>query len=224
MSEGYIPRPYGEFFSWQQNLLDYASSHLADLGLVAGDLTAVSALRGEWEQAFLDNQAKQAAAEAATQLKHDRRRDFEAAIRALVRKLQASPAVDDSERQALGITVRDTQPTPVGPPTTRPVALVDTSQRLRHEIAFADEGTPTRKAKPSGAMGAEIWRAITAAGAAAPVDPSGYTFIALDTSTPYVLDFAGADAGKTAHYILRWVNTRGQKGPWSETVSATIGG
>jgi hypothetical protein len=73
-------------------------------------------------------------------------------------------------------------------------------------------------------MGAEIWRAITAAGAAAPVDPSGYTFIALDTSTPYVLDFAGADAGKTAHYILRWVSTRGQKGPWSETVSATIGG
>jgi hypothetical protein len=60
--------------------------------------------------------------------------------------------------------------------------------------------------------------------AAAPVDPSDYAFIALDTSTPYVLDFAGADAGKTAHYILRWVSTRGQKGPWSETVSATIGG
>jgi len=26
-----------------------------------------------------------------------------------------------------------------------------------------------------------------------------------------------------AHYMLRWVNTRGQKGPWSETASATIG-
>ena len=28
--------------------------------------------------------------------------------------------------------------------------------------------------------------------------------------------------GKTAHYMLRWVKTSGEKGPWSETVSATI--
>jgi hypothetical protein len=34
--------------------------------------------------------------------------------------------------------------------------------------------------------------------------------------------FSGGDGGKNAHYILRWVNTRGQKGPWSEVVSATI--
>ena len=30
-------------------------------------------------------------------------------------------------------------------------------------------------------------------------------------------------ANKVAHYKLRWVNTRGEKGPWSETASATIG-
>jgi hypothetical protein len=47
--------------------------------------------------------------------------------------------------------------------------------------------------------------------------------VALDTRSPYVLDFSGSDGAKNAHYILRWVNTRGQKGPWSETVSATIG-
>ena len=29
--------------------------------------------------------------------------------------------------------------------------------------------------------------------------------------------------GKTAHYTLRWVATTGEKGPWSETASATIG-
>jgi hypothetical protein len=27
---------------------------------------------------------------------------------------------------------------------------------------------------------------------------------------------------QTAHYALRWINTRSQPGPWSETVSATI--
>ena len=37
------------------------------------------------------------------------------------------------------------------------------------------------------------------------------------------LDFAGADGGKTAHYMLRWESTRGEPGPWSDTASATIG-
>jgi predicted phage tail protein len=44
------------------------------------------------------------------------------------------------------------------------------------------------------------------------------------TATPYLTDSAGADAGKTAHYWLRWVNTRGEAGPWSDTISATIPG
>jgi hypothetical protein len=49
------------------------------------------------------------------------------------------------------------------------------------------------------------------------------SLVALDTSSPYLLVHDPADAGKTAHYMLRWVNTRSQPGPWSETVSATIG-
>ena len=34
---------------------------------------------------------------------------------------------------------------------------------------------------------------------------------------------SAADGGQTAHYMLRWVSTSGEKGPWSETASATIG-
>ncbi len=97
---------------------------------------------------------------------------------------------------------------------------VHTSQRLRHVIVFVDELTPTRKAKPAGVMGAEVWVKV---GDPAPTDPSELTFLSLDTRTPYTADYAGGDANKVAHYMLRWVNTRGEKGPWSETASATIG-
>ena len=37
------------------------------------------------------------------------------------------------------------------------------------------------------------------------------------------LQIGAADGGKNAHYILRWVNPKGEKGPWSETATATIG-
>ena len=53
--------------------------------------------------------------------------------------------------------------------------------------------------------------------------PRPDAFVALDTRTPYTLDFAASDGGKNANYLLRWVNPAGEKGPWSETATATIG-
>jgi len=48
----------------------------------------------------------------------------------------------------------------------------------------------------------------------ADADRSGFLHpprrIALDTRTPYTLDFAGADGGKNANYLLRWVNPTGE--------------
>jgi hypothetical protein len=61
-------------------------------------------------------------------------------------------------------------------------------------------------------------------GTTPPTDPGECTFLALDTASPYTAEFEGADAGKTAYYMLRWVTTRGEKGPWSETIAATISG
>jgi len=141
-------------------------------------------------------------------------------IRALVRRLQAGPSVSDAERAALGITVPDSGATAAGSPATRPVCEVDTAQRLRHTIDFTDEGTPTRKAKPAGVLGAEIWVKI---GPTPPVDPGELTVLAVDTRSPYAHDYPGSEGGKQAHYMLRWVNTRGETGPWSETSTATIG-
>ena len=34
--------------------------------------------------------------------------------------------------------------------------------------------------------------------------------------------FAPEDSGKTAAYILRWLSTRGERGPWSEVCAATV--
>ena len=49
-----------------------------------------------------------------------------------------------------------------------------------------------------------------------------FHLVAMDTATPYLLEHAAGDAGKLASYLLRWENTRGEFGPWSETASATI--
>ena len=99
--------------------------------------------------------------------------------------------------------------------------MIDSSQRLRHLLRFSDELTPTSRARPAGAIGCEVWVKI---GGEPPADPSSLTFLGTSTRTPFAADFAGTDANKPAHYMLRWVGLRGAKGPWSATVTATVGG
>ncbi len=169
------------------------------------------------------NVTAQQSAQSARQAKDASRDTLESLVRTLVKRLQVSSAVDDTERAALGITVRDKVRTAAtGDITTRPIGVVDTSQRLRHEIRFSDEATPARRAKPAGVMGCEIWVKVAAAGEPAPTSADELRFITLDTASPYIAEYDGAEGGKTAHYMLRWVKSSGEKGPWSETVSATI--
>jgi len=220
---GYIPRPDGDFNSWLVNFVTYANANLAALGLVAGDMTPVTAAQTTWNAAFPAHVAAAANALSARQGKDAARTGVESAVRPLVRRLQASAAVSAAEKASLGITVPDTSGTPVGPPTTHPVISVETKARLEHTIHFSDSATPTKKAKPAGMLGAEIWVNVLPVGDPTPTDPADFTFVALDTRTPYTLDFPGPDGGKNAHYVLRWVNTTGEKGPWSETATATIG-
>lgn len=224
MVSDYIPDPDGDFYVWEQNFLRTAGTDPAAVGITAEDVTALGTARDAWEAAYLDNETRQAAARAARQLKDDTRRAFESAIRAVVKRIQAAPIVTDDQRRALGITVKDAVATSAPAAATRPVAVVSTAQRLRHEIRFYDEATPTRKARPAGTMGCEIWVKLAAAGEAPPADEGDCTFLALDTASPYTAEYSGEESGKTAHYLLRWVSTRGEKGPWSETVSATVAG
>ena len=219
----YLPGSDTGLQAWVENFDVYATAHAADLGLVPPQVLPVTAARTDFDAKMTANFAAQQAAQAARQAKEDSRDALESAIRELVRQLQASPDVDDTERAALGITVPDTTPTtPMGGIETRPVGVVDTSQRLRHEIRFTDESTPTSRAKPAGVIGCEIWVKIATDGEGPPSGPDELSFVGLDTATPYTVEYDGENGGKTAHYMLRWVRGSDQKGPWSETISATI--
>jgi hypothetical protein len=219
MSSDYIPSADAEFTGWLRNFITAALANLTELGLDAADITPVQNALTTWNTAYADNLSAQAAAKGTRETKDTARRDAEAVVRPLVQLLKARGTVTDAQRQSLGVPSRSTTRTAASEPTSRPVATVDTSQRLQHTISFVDELSPTSRAKPSGVSGCEVWVKV---GDAAPVDPGELTYLATDTRTPYTASFDGADGGKTAYYMLRWVNTRGERGPWSQTVAATI--
>jgi len=215
----YLPPSDNDFNSWLANFATKLTSMQAALSLSAASVTDISNARAEFDEKLGRVTVAQTTLAANVQDKNESRGRIETQIRTLVNSLQVNPALTNAQRAELNISIPDGTRTPPPVAATRPIAVIDTSQPQRHTIQFMDEATPTRRKKPDGMMGVEIRVQV---GGAEPVEPDEMRFLAIDTSTPYVADFDGADAGKTAYYRLRWLNTRQQAGPWSDIYSATI--
>jgi len=214
----YIPGPDASFQAWQSNFVTYANANLAALGLVAADMVPITAGQTAWATAFPAHIVAVNAAKAAKQTKDESRAAYVAAIRPLVRRLQASAVVSDAEKASLGITVAQSGG-PIGPPTTAPIVSIECGNRLQQVLRFVDSATPTKKSKPAGALGVEIWNKV---GTTPPTGEAELRFVAVDTNAPYTMNFGFADGGKSNDVWMRWVSPTGERGPWGEQAQATI--
>lgn len=217
----YIPQSDGDFDAWQMNFRNKLTASPATYGIDQATADQIKALSNAWDTKYDKSVSAQEAARAAVGEKDAARGAFIALIRPTVARIQVDPAVSDGSKQAAGLPIRSTSRSPNPPPDTRPLVDVDASQRLRHIVKFRDEATPRSTAKPHGVRACQVWVKV---GGEPPKDASELTYLADDSRSPYLAEFEGEDGGKTAYYWLRWINTRGETGPWSEMTEATIQG
>jgi len=239
-AEHFFPQGDADFTAWGDQFNSYVQANFAALGLSAAEATGLNSAWFRFRIGYLAHVKARAGAAAATAEKAESRAEFETLLRPAVRRIQTFGATTDAQRGQMGITIPDRTRTPIGPPTSRPLVKVDFSKRLSHRIAFTDEGTPQRRTKPKRVLGAELWVKLTLDTAAAATrqgsqgdpraslappsqGPTDFSFLMLGTRSPAIAEYGGADAGKTAHYMVRWLSRRGEPGPWSETASATVG-
>lgn len=222
MAERRFPRPDADFAAYMINYVGAVKKWWDTQGLNVDDLKPLEEALAMWNTNFPAHIAAQQRAEAARQSKDAARRTLEAAARPITNFIQGYPATTDADRSTIGITVRDSGGTPAPTPTTRPLTLVQSGQRLTHTLRLTDESTPTRRARPKGVLGAEVWVKLVNPDEPAPTDPAALAFLTMATKPTIRADFRAGDGGKTAVYMLRWVNTQGEKGPWSEVTTATV--
>ncbi len=80
----------------------------------------------------------------------------------------------------------------------------------------------THGARPAGVLGDEVWVKLVDVDEPAPTNPATLAFLTMAMKPSIRADFRSGDGGKTAVYMTRWVNTQGEKGPWSEIATATV--
>lgn len=222
MPEKRIPRADGDFAAYSNHYYDAVEKFWNVQGLDDSDLKPLKDALAAWNAAYPKHALAQNAAEAARQVKDAAKRELERQIRPVSAFVQSYPKTTDADRAAIGISVRDTGGTPVPPPASRPLLLIDAGNRLTHRLRLVDESTPTRSARPRGTLGAEVYLALVPPRETPPADFAQYKFVRTVTRGGAEVSFPSEQGGLSAAYLVRWVSATGEPGPWGETVTATV--
>lgn len=218
----YLPSSDPEFDLWQKNLMEKIKQFMLAWGISPDKVMGLDSKQGVWNIAFPKASNKQNRTTTEVQAKNDALEDYKKEIRHFVTEFLASNSlVSDSDRISMGLTVKSGTRTASPVPTTSPLGTVDFSVRLQHILHLSDQATPQSKAKPAGVHGCEVWVKF---GGEPPKDASELQYLGVSTTNSYTITYEGKQANIVVYYWLRWVNTRGEYGPWSITVSSIIVG
>lgn len=218
----YIPRADGSFSTFSAQFYVALEAWWTAHGYDKARLTPLKSALDQWTERNRAHVAAQWAAEGACEAKNEARDTLERTIRSMASFVQSSSVTTDADRAQMGLTIRDEVRTSVHPPATCPLLNVVQPARFTHELRLCDSETPLQRGKPSNAIGAEVWWAVVAPGEHVPTDPQRFRYHSMATRASMNTSFKKADVGKTAAYMSRWVNAKGETGPWSEIATATV--
>jgi len=220
MPSDFIPKDRASFDEWAWVFKEYVTANYAALGLTAAQKDEIVNAVLASHSSFVDKQEKENIYRGAVGKDRENVKIAEQVLRKYSRFLQGRPQTTDTVREGLGLTVRDKQPTPVGVPDIAPELEIDFSQRLQHKVhAGTNPQNEQLNKKPKGVASIELRKKV----GEAPTGPNDMQTTAIMTSSPAVIDLTG-QAGKIVYYVARYLNTKGQPGPWGEVESAEVTG
>lgn len=219
MPQDYIPKRDADLDTWATNFDTVITAAPTDYGLVAGDATAFNTLRLAFTNALAAATNPGTRTPVTVAAKDTARNAMVQLARQYARIAQAYPAITDELLSEAGLTVRDPIPSPIPAPVTTPILSLMQSASLEHTLRFRDSVLVNPRSKPPGAIALQLYVKLTTG---APTDVNDCTFVGQYSRMPAVVNYDGADAGKLAQYLARWVTAKGLTGPVSPVFSATI--
>jgi len=225
MAGQYYPKDDHKFEAWVANFNTNLPAMLAGLGFPPTFDDDLLLKHAAYAASLQTHVAAQAAARAARQEKDADERALIDAVRAAVRQLRANPSFDDAMAVSLGLPIYDKKPTPKRAGTEIPTLKVEIAGPQTHAISFwqMTEEHQEKASRPAWARAMKILRSVVEVGEPCPpIELMGY--LASDTAPPYVVMYGHEAVGKDAYYRGAWETPRGEIGPWSPAVRATIAG
>jgi hypothetical protein len=223
MGTWYIPQREGGFDAWAGNFASLIALDPAAYGVAAPDAAALSSAYALWHAAYATARAPGTRTRPAVSAKNDAKAALLTIVKRLAAAVRANPAVEPGMRVALGLRNPDGILTPIPAPEGAPTLAVVRIERGAHTLRTFTGGESGEalagRARPRGAIGLMVFRAV---GEETERDPARASFLALVTRGSFSSAFSPADRGKLATYFARWASARGELGPWSLPAVAPV--
>jgi hypothetical protein len=221
MSTDWLPSRDTLLQTFAVNFSAKITTNFASYGLVTGDATALATLVTSFNSALAAATNPPTRTKTTVAAKNVAKAQLVADIRILAKRIQANPAVTIPQKTDLGLPIKSA-PTPIPVPAVKPDVTLTNIDIRTHTVRVTDLTTPSKRGKPDGVQGAEVYVFVAAAGTTPPADLSQWRFEGLTTDPDFSISYADADAGKTASIVARWYNPRGEAGPNSTPVVVPI--
>lgn len=225
----YIPLTDAACDDWSQNFSTLITAAPATYGLLAADAVAIAAAVSLYHAAYLIaglsgtapktplNPAARTKVTIAT--KDAQKSAMLALLRVYAILIRNNDGVTDTAKTNLQLTIVKTTPTPIPAPVSIPELGFVAATPGVATLSMRDSLTPTIRAKPFGAIAAQI---ITILGPTVPAGPDLSGFYGNATKTPFQIAFAAGDAGKLCYCWARWITRTGLVGDWSSLLTFTV--
>lgn len=223
-NKGFLPGTEGEFDGWQGNFTGRIAATPVAYGVTPAQVTQLQALQADWQAKYPAHIAAQTAARAAAEAKDISMSEFEAGIRSLTRQIQARPETTGAQREELGITVPDTEPTPRPAISTVPIIGFKTLRGGEIEVSCRVEEDQTRPNMHPAADVIECRYILVPTGEVPPEKPGSCPGTQSSKKAQFRISAGVENAGKRFYGFFRWSNlTRpDNNGPWSDPLTVVI--
>ncbi|MDR2641545.1 MAG: hypothetical protein LBC74_02000 [Planctomycetaceae bacterium] len=213
----YIPTKDAEIAAWSENFTNIVLANAGSWEISPQETTDLQTATTNFKNMhdLADSPVRN---KIIVKEKNDAKKILKDRIRHLVNFRLRNPIITDAQRISMGLHVRDTAPSPIPVPSSRPEMNIDVLDFRRLSVSFHDFGSAS-KAKPYGVNGAVILYSVLNS---PPQGLDDLTHTVLATRTPYIFEFNDKDRGKTVYFAICWQNEKGERGPMSEISHAII--
>lgn len=218
----YLPLTDDGLASWALSFATYITTNdPTAVGLTLDEATGYQALQQDYATKLAAAKDPETRGNATIFAKKQAKDALIPESRRLAMIVTNYPATTNTQRQAMGLTIKDTTPTPVPVPSTSPVIDIAAVEGLRIKLRLHN-GESTSRAKPEGVTGATVFSYV---GETTPAELSDWKFEGNVTRTIVNLDMAATvPPGSKVFVTAFWFNSKGESGPATAPVSTYLGG
>jgi hypothetical protein len=156
MATDFLPSAASALIEWGGNFKTKIAISPVTYGLSAAQVTSYSAKYDALVLAHTVSTDPATRSPMNVELKNEAKRIFIAEARLLAGVVQRFPGTTNAMRIDLGLTPRDTQPTPIPVPGISPTILVKKIVGRAVTFSVIDASQPTRRGRPAGVDGVTI--------------------------------------------------------------------